>query len=241
MKKNIILIIMGMFIFCTTSNVLAQESYYYKNKNDVLFSYENYKFISEFFFEGYQEYMSQEDYNVFISSNIMNGEIVINDTSSQSTRTIDFLETNMKKLKIASSCSDTCFIATTLTWKTNPTIRSYDHIGAVISNTSFVGSTDFRMYSGNSIVNPVFTNKISNGIDAIFKLPKTNEEISIINTFTINRKGTVNVSYQHAKNTISLSKSKKYSFSTNGYGGVYKFDSTVKSYYDAMSGLTQSY
>ena len=78
MKKNIILIIVGTFIFCTTSNVFAQESYYYKNKSGVLFSYEDYKFISEFFFEGYQEYMSQEDYNDFISSNIMNGEIVIN-------------------------------------------------------------------------------------------------------------------------------------------------------------------
>ena len=47
--------------------------------------------------------------------------------------------------------------------------------------------------------------------------------------------------YQHAQSNVTLSESKKYTFSSTGLGGVLSFDSSVKSKYDGMRGVTLDY
>ena len=61
---------MLMTIFISVVN--AEELTYYTNSNNVNFSKEEYEFISNFYFEGYQNYMTEEDYKEFKKSNIMN-------------------------------------------------------------------------------------------------------------------------------------------------------------------------
>ena len=50
---------------------------FYTNRYGVSFSEQEYSFISNFYFDGYQNFMSIDDYNDFIDSDIMNGEITI--------------------------------------------------------------------------------------------------------------------------------------------------------------------
>lgn len=240
-KKMLIFILLVLF---TSTNVYAISDAYYTNLNGVELSKEEYDFLSEFYFEGYQDYMTREDYTEFYNSHIMNGNIKINTISlnnNSSSRTTNYYETNMKLLKMSSSCSTNCFIATTLTWKTNPSVRSYDHIGAYFYNTSIDGTVDSKLYNNENIIYSSYSSKTSCGIDFIYKLPTNNSSIEVVNSFYVKKSGTVNVSYQHAKKSISLKNSKKYSFSGVGYGGVYDFTNSVSSYYDAMSGLSQSF
>ena len=43
--------------------------------------------------------------------------------------------------------------------------------------------------------------------------------------------------YRHAQGNLTLAQSQKYTIDSSGYGGVIKFDNSVKNYYDAMSGV----
>ncbi len=130
-----------MLLFCllTTSllvgDVSAAESNFYTNKNGVSFTGKEYKFISDFYFDGYQDYMTYNDYEKFLASNIMKGEIktiTLDDYSNS--RSLEY-ETKMKQLKLSSSCADDCFVVTTLIWKVIPAVKSYDLIGAYFDNT----------------------------------------------------------------------------------------------------------
>ena len=60
------------------------------------------------------------------------------------------------------------------------------------------------------------------------------------NIITTSNTGVVRASYQHAKRTSTLNKSHKFTISSDGYGGVFEFDKSVKYYYDAMNGVKLS-
>lgn len=69
---------LGLFaiisLFTFNINTQAKEIYY-TNKNEVAFTKEEYDFLSFMYWEGSQELMNQDDYQRFIASNIINGEI----------------------------------------------------------------------------------------------------------------------------------------------------------------------
>lgn len=233
-KFMLCLIISILFV----ENVCALENTFYTNANGVGFSEEEYKFISDFYFEGFQDYMTQDDYQRFLDSNIMQGEITTKILdNSLNTRSLVY-ETQMKQLKVSSSCSSDCIVATTLIWKSLPAIRSYDLIGAFFDNTSLVGNVSSYLLSGNNYISPSNTLTNSNGVSATIKLPNGNNNMEVVQQFMVKRSGSINVSYQHARKSITLANSKKYILSRSGYGGVFDFDESISSYYDAMGGIT---
>ena len=237
MKRNLIIIpIMLMTIFISVVN--AEELTYYTNSNNVNFSKEEYEFISNFYFEGYQNYMTEEDYKEFKKSNIMNADIKTQVLEYSDINPLSGLyETQMKQSKVSSACSTNCTVATTLLWKQNPTVRSYDLIGAYFNNTSLVSSQNTYLMYGSKKVNPTETTEKSTGMSATIKLPSTKETMAITQIYTVKKSGSINVSYQHARKSISLANSRKYSFASSGYGGVFDFNESISSYYDAMGGL----
>lgn len=142
MKK---IILLGMFLFLILPiDISAQEVEYYTNHYGVKFSKKEYEFISNFYFDGYQDYMTEKDYNQFIESDIINGVIntIVSDSENLSKELIH--ETTMKILKVSSSCSSDCYVVTTLTWKSNPSVRSYDLIGAFLNGTSLNGNVSAK-------------------------------------------------------------------------------------------------
>lgn len=72
------------------------------------------------------------------------------------------------------------------------------------------------------------------------KLPTGGNNMVVSQYFRVETGGTVYGSYQHATANISLANSKKYTISRTGYGGVFLFNSPVRSYYDAMGGVNIS-
>lgn len=110
----------------------------------------------------------------------------------------------MKELKVSYSCQSNCVVATTLRWKKNPVIRSYDLFGIYFRNNSLVSKSSTSLVYSTNKLSPIET---------------------------------INVSYQHSQKIISLVDSRKFSFSSDGFGGVFKFNSSVGEYFDGMRGL----
>jgi len=213
---------------------------YYQNDYYVRFTKEEYDAISEFYYEGYQEYMNQEDYEEFIESGIIDSEIktVVTYDNSPMTRASVSHTTANKSLKVTYSCpSTTCTLSAVVTWINSPKVTSYDLIGAYSPTSGNLKMLSADVTGGVSFDNYI-EKKVGNyGVSATLKLPSSGDNVRVSATMTAKKSTTVYVSYQHAKKSISLANSRKYSFNAGGYGGVFLFDSSVASYYDAMGGV----
>lgn len=240
-KKFIMIVTLLMVVF--SNNVFASEDrdIYYTNEHYVSFTKEEYDFVSDFYYDGYQEYMNQEDYNYMIDSNMMNSEIqTVEYTDNDGL--LPFADTSYatgsKRIKLSSACeSSFCNMAITLNWLVSPKVRSYDLIGAYSPSSNSLSIVNSRVQYDGTSSQYVERREEKNGISATMKLPSSGEGIRVIMNFTANKGTTIFASYQHAAKTITLANSRKYSFLGSGYGGVFRFEESIKSYYDAMRGV----
>lgn len=232
-KKSFALVSLILIFSLFTPKVLAFENYY-QNENGVILSKEEYDFLSYMFWDGCQELMTSKEYDDFIKSNIMNGELGIEFSKEILTRGT-LVEDNSRTLKIAKSCSSDCLISVTMTWKGNPTIKSYDVMGAYLENTQLVNTP--KSVIGQTSYTDI--QKFNNGFGVSMLLPKYDSTPVANQTFRVNKGGTVYANYQHAQSSVTLNESKNYNFSTSGYGGVIKFNnSSVAGKYDQMGGVS---
>lgn len=231
-------------IFSTILKVEAKENdTYYINNNGVSFTEREYNFISQFYWEGYQDDMSLTDYEEFINSDIINGEIKSVERKYYDDNIASYStshKTNSKLIKITSSCTSTCDISVVVNWSTMPNTKSYDVIGAYLDGVSLKinPKTIAKTTSANNSSDEI--KKYSNGFGVSILLPSSGNSYVINQTYTVSKGGTVYASYQHAKSSISLANSKNYTISKDGYGGVFKFTGTASSVYDGMGGVSIS-
>ncbi len=236
MKRFLILI--GILSFTFIPIAKAKE-YYYTNKYGVSFTKQEYIFLSNLYFEGYQDYVTVQDYNNFKESDIESGQINII-TSNSSIVPYDITQnTEYKEIKLTTSCnSSKCFLVTTLTWKKDPRVKSYDVIGAYFTNKDILNG-DVSTYLMSSNGRTVYNNYKydSNGVGCSVKLPSSGD-IKVVQEFTVKKEGTINVSYQQAISNITLQNSKNYIFDRLGYGGVFSFQNGMANNFDKMQGLS---
>ena len=209
MKRKSLYFICLVSLFSFTSHVQAKEVYYV-NQNNVEFTKEEYDFISYMFWDGAQNQMSLNDYDDFVNSNIMNGELdsqIYYDLPL--TRSTSIEDAN-RTLKIVKSCSSNCFISVTLTWKNSPTVRSYDVMGAYLSGTSLVNTPTTSITASGTTTTYRDIKNDTNGFGVSMKLPTYGTSMVINQSFRVNKGGTVYASYQHAMKSISLANSKNY-------------------------------
>ncbi len=233
MKKSILIIsLLLLLLFISTSEVYAKEAYFI-NDNGISFSKEEYDFLTQLFWDGCQNLFTKADYNNFVNSDIMSGELNIK-TNDVIMPLGTFHETNAKIFKIATSCNSNCFVSVTLTWKAYPTIRSYDVMGAYLEKTSLLNSPVTTVTNSSE----TYMQKFNHGFGVSLKLPTGNNNGIIVNqVFRVNKGGHIYASYQHAKSSISLDNSKKYTLARYGYGGVFKFSGPAVNIYDQMGGI----
>lgn len=232
-----------LVMFCILGvnvNALENEEVYYENGNGVKFTKNEYDFFSEFYYDGYQEYMTLANYQRMKDANVMTEQIkkvAFNDNGIQTLTDVTY-QSASKKLILSYVCSSRCYASFQASWLTVANVRSYDLIGVYSPTASaLVAESADMAYSGN-LVSPVERNNSTNGISATFKLPSTDAKYAFTLDFNVPKGTKVYASYQHAKKTISLANSRKYSYASSGYGGVFKFDSSVSSYYDGMGGVS---
>lgn len=239
MKKQIKICALLLILFCAlnSENVNAQEVYY-TNDYGVQLTQEEYEFLTKMYWDGYQEIMTQEEYEEFNQSGILHGEFEskeITDNDIITTRgTIH--TTGSKTLKIAKSCTTNCKISVVLTWLKNPTIRSYDVMGAYLNGVPLKDAPITRVVSSNTTRYSDIVKKAYNGFGTSILLPGGSNVI-LNQDYTVSKGGTVYASYQHATENTNLATSQSYNFSLTGYGRVFAFYNSARNIYDAMNGV----
>ncbi len=237
--KKLILVLSFWFLFMSNNVVFAQNNNIVINANGVIVTEKEYQFILDFYGENYFENMVTSDYEWIQDLNLNNSEVevvTIYDTNSL-LRGVSHT-TASKKLTIAKSCSTNCSIIVRCQWLTNPVIRSYDVIGARLVNTELVTNTIITKLSSSSGTEYFSDLKLlSDGFGVSVKLPSNSTNISVEQKFTVYSGGSVFASYQHAKSNISLSTSKLYTISSNGYGRVFDFYGSATNVFDQMGGV----
>lgn len=233
--RNTFLLTFSLFL---CMGVVKAESYY-TNNNGVSLTEKEYNYVIDFYGEDYPSKMTEEDYNWIQKMDVNNRDYKIekyydNDTTTRSS----YHQTSSKYLAISKSCSSTCSVNILLNWLKNPSVRSYDVIGARFVNTSLISGT-LSTYVDSSSGTSSYSNYqyFSNGFGNSIKLPSNATGISIQQSFEVQNSGTVYGSYQHATGYISLEQSKKYSIDLNGSGNVFLFNSSVDDYFDQMGGV----
>ena len=220
-------------------NQVDAKEIYFTNSKGVSMTEEEYQFIGELYKEGFQNHITQELYDNIIDNNLMERELnkkTVIHQDNPFTRG-SYHTTSYKQLAITSSCDSTnCLIVIGLNWLANPSVRSYDVIGALFHNVTRQ-STPVTTYVDSLSYNNTGTYKYaSDGVGASLKLG-TGSNILVTQQFYVSRGGTVFGSYQHATSPITLNESRNYNFHISGFGSVFQFGTAGVEAYDGMTGV----
>lgn len=237
MKKYIFKLLIIAFIFCY-ANVLEKEKFdNYTNEYGVTLTESEYEFLTKLYWDEYPSLITKDEYEKIKKLNIFNQDVITKTITDSSAATRGSIHTTAnKQLKIAVSCSSTCYVSVTLTWLNNPRIRSYDVIGAYFNGSGLSSNITTKISSSNTSFIANDTKKESQGFGTSFKLP-SGSNIIINQSFYANKGGTIYASYQHATSNTTLATSQNYNFSHLGYGHVFLFNGNAKNIYDAMKGV----
>lgn len=239
-------LICALFVINVLSINVHADDVYYTNKNGVSMTKEQYNFFGELYFDGYQEYVTQEKFNKYLSMGLYGQRITKKETEDfetgvESPRAL-IHETTAKKLTLAYACDSGkhCTMVTSLEWKGAPKVISYDVIGSYLyGDLSRVDTpTTILYWSGQSIT---YTDRVysGNGYGCTALLQKSSTLMQIVQDVDVkvNGDGTFYSSYQHATKRITLETSKKYTTGYGGYGGVFFFYGSAVGVYDQMGGV----
>lgn len=225
-----------MVLFKSTT-VFAQEDYY-KNGNNVVLSKHEYEFISNIYWEGYQEYLTLNDYNdiklmdlfdkPITKTTIEYNEIPVTRGSS--------VTSNLRTLTIAKSCSDNCMITLVNKWNGIPSIKSYDVFGARVTGVSILDIRNALVSGKNYAKSYTNPQTFSNGFGYSILVPNT-EGIKTTVTFVTSKGGKIYGSYQHSMKNTTESISKQYSIDVGGYGKVFNFIGSTRTVYENSPGV----
>ena len=239
MKRYLYLSFVLVFSLLFGIVTVNAEEYYYVNDNGITFTKDQYDFITEMYYDGYQSYMTEDDMNYFngikmVPGTVESKEYIETYQDEYQTRGSTH-ETQSKRLKISRANTT---IAISCTWKKSPNVRSYDLIGTYLNGPSLSGGGSAKItYSGGTIT-PSATKTPGNGYGAVLKLPNGGSGIVASSTFSIIGSGRVYGSYQHAKSSISLANANSYTIASYGLGQVFYFSNlNIRAKYDAMSGV----
>lgn len=244
MKKIVMALLVVFAVAGFTKNVYAEEVYY-TNQNGVELTREEYEFLSTFYTERYPEFMTRDMYDEFVADDLLNSEVeTVSYTEPQLPLLNPGLEPNStshsdgaKTVQISRACLSTyCIMSLVNTWHGNPSVRSWDNIGAYLDgvsllkhNSTYVDSTAGTVWYANL--------NTTNGIGNSVKLPDTGSDIIICMSFKVSRGGTVYGSYQHAMQNTTLLNSQNYYLDILGYGNVFAYTGNAIGVYDDMNGV----
>ncbi len=240
-----LILICSLFVINVLSINVHADDVYYTNKNGVGMTEEQYNFLGELYFDGYQEIITQDKFNKYLSmglygKKVYKKEIEDFESSVESPKAL-IHETTAKKLTLAYSCNDRfCGMVTGLQWKGFPKVLSYDVIGSYLYGnlTRLTTPNTFLYWSGEAVE---FTDRVynGNGYGCTVLLPKSSVNMRIVQDIDLEVKGdgTFYSSYQHATKRITLETSKKYTTGFGGYGGVFFFYGSAVGVYDQMGGV----
>lgn len=245
MNKKVIMLLLVAIAILGFKNVYAEEAYY-TTQNGIELNREEYEFLTTFYWPGYPDVMTRAQYEEFVDLDLLNSDIEIKTYSEaapqlqgpgleqQSTST----STSAKTLQIGKACLPTkCIMSLVNTWHFDPSITSWDVIGAYLDGVSLISHSHTYVSTANTT--SYFTNLQfeNDGFGNSVKLPNSGTGFIINTSFTVTRGGEVYGSYQHATEDTTLANSQLYHIDYGGYGSVFDFYGTAEGIYDEMNGV----
>ena len=247
MKKKVkMLLLVAIIMLGICKNVYASGDVYYTTANGIDLNREEYEFLTTFYWPGYPDVMTMDQYREFVDLDLVNSDLTI-ETYTESQQELlgpglptqgTSITTPAKKLQIGAACLPTkCIMSLVATWLVDPSVTSWDVIGAYVDDVTlishshtYVSTNNYTYYFDNIQAN-------TDGFGNSVKLPDTGTDYIVNTAFTVSRGGTVYGSYQHATEDTTLANSQLYNISFSGYGNVFDFYSTVEDIYDGMPGV----
>lgn len=247
MKKLLIFGIVSLMSFIPLVEAKPIDTTYYINNNGVAFTEKQYQFISKMYWEGYQDTMTQDEFDQIAALNVFDAKITKTSTLESQSILPSVAGPNAEKVvqagrttSITTACNTECMVTVGSVWNGDPTKKSWDVIGARYINTSLVNvmlakvsGTDYEA----TYHNPKIT---SDGFGFSVLLPNTTN-LKVVTTFVVNRgNGTVYGSYQHAVRNTTEAISNQYNINYTGYGYVFDFYGDAYGLYDGAIGVYTS-
>jgi hypothetical protein len=245
-KRSLGLIILVLSIMLFSNNAYALDDVYYTTPNGIELTRDEYVFLTTFFWDGYPDVMTEKQYSEIKELDLVHRDIKIKKIGQDSkfigpenggTRGTYNYE-NSRSLQIGAACdTTTCYNSLLAIWDGNPNVRSWDVIGAYLTNASVIAHQDTFVYSTSGLND--FYNIVSttHGLGNSVLLPSTGDDLLINMTFTSTKNGRIYGSYQHAMSYTNLATSQNYTFSLGGYGNVFLFSGNAASIYDETAGV----
>ena len=247
--KKVLCFVFLCSMFLGISSVSA--STYYTNSKGVEFDKEQYDFISEIYYDGYQNEMSQADLDKLVSKGLVGVKVkkytldsdgIINDNSITPRSTSVYYAG--RTLTISCGCTSTeCLTTLTARWSGTPTVQSWDVIGFRTYNVTGrdpnAASITGTGYSQTYYVGGSQYVSYNNGFGYSVKLGNANN-LKITTSMYSNVGGTAYGSYQHAVEDVTLATSKLYTIGVGGYGSVFHFYGNAYGKYDGAPGVSDS-
>lgn len=242
--KKVLMFVSCMICSLFIINVNAEEIYY-TNDNGVSFTKEQYNYYTEMAWDGYQQYVTQNEFNQLVELDLFNRPIekktivdtpIFKFTNKYSTKGSSLVEKGRTTV-ISKSCSSQCFYILSTGWNGTPYVKSWDVIGARASGTTITTINDIIVNSNNYLSTYSNPKIETNGFGYSIKLPN-DTGISVSVAFYANTGGTVYGTYQHAMSNTTEAISKLYLISYSGYGGVFSFYGSAYGVYDGCNGVS---
>jgi len=122
--KNKLLLLFGTLLLSNllyVLNVSAKDNNFYQNENGVIMNKNEYDYFSKIYWDGYQSYVTQEEYDNIKNMNlfdkdVMKREIVQEEYVESPITRGSSVTSNLRTLSIGKSCSNDCLITLVTSW-----------------------------------------------------------------------------------------------------------------------------
>lgn len=234
MKRKILI---GVLLSISLMPTAFAKENYFVNDNGVSFSKKEYDFFGKMYWDGYQEFVSQDEYFQIKDMDLFDKEIKKETTYTDSCVTYDSSVTsNLRTLKITKACSSSCYSTMVTDWNETPFIKSYDVMGARLNGPSLLNVNNLIVTGDNYYQSYNNPKKFTNGFGYSFLLPSISN-IRVTTSFITSLNGTLYGSYQHAMSNTNSAVSNQYTIGVGGYGNVFQFTGTARNVYDNAPGV----
>lgn len=241
MKKIIFICVLFLMLTFEVSSVFASE--YYVNPNGVVFNAQQLNYISDMYYVGYQDTMTQIEFDKIVELDLFKQPIITVEQNSMNSKSDYAVMGNSSTqygvtTTITKSCTTQCLVTLKATWSVIPSIKSFDVIGFRLANAT-IDTINKATISGNNYsvtYQPSEAKVLDNGFGYSIKLGNS-VGLKITTSMYTSRNGTIFGSYQHANYNVTLGTSKLYNISPGGYGNVFSFYGDAMFKYNNATGV----
>lgn len=235
-KKLLAVFLVGLLFTVVKLNLVSAESAYYINQYGVSFNETQYNYFSKMFWDGYQDLITQDEFNYVKNLNLFSSKIETVTLQENNQQLYSTITEKSRTLTMNKSCSSQCYVSLQASWNANPNVKSYDVIGARLNNVSLVKIGNAYVIGNNFKKSYSSPDTKNNGFGYSVKLENVSNLRVNVSFFTTTG-GTVYGAYEHSRRNISLKTSKLYTISQGGQGNVFKFNGAASNVYDEANGL----